>query len=187
MPRTGTRKLIKDKNKKTGELTQFCIDGYLVKEVLDALPSGVRIIGAQVHIGKAFSKCKLARTNKLKQLGVSWVRETMPTKEVAIVFDVTTKKTIQGIVDEVSEILKVDKNTAYFKYLTLSNTLGTGKFVRTTKEIHPDDKDLRKKLTVLGLTDADGRIQSLIADISAKKYVCTIQEIPVRTIICARM
>ena len=115
------------------------------------------------------------------------LNEHKPAYEAYLVFDQVTKTTIRKAIKEVSKALDLNEEAAYLKYIVLSNGQGSGKFERTTKEIRPDETDLRKKLTVLGLTDAEGKIQTLIADISAKKYVCKIQEVSTRTVICSTM
>jgi hypothetical protein len=51
-----------------------------------------------------------------------------------------------------------------------------------------DAADLRKKLRVMGLEDAQGKIQSLIADIGTGKYKCNFQEVLVKQIsLCERV
>ncbi len=110
-----------------------------------------------------------------------------PSYEASLVFDQVDPSVIRNSIKEVGKALDLDTERAYFRYIILSNNDGTGKFERTTKEIRPDETDQRKKLIVMGLTEAEGKIQSLISDISAKKYSCKIQEITSRTVICSAM
>lgn len=186
MGATGTKKL-PPKNMKTKTATQYCIDGFLVDEVLDNLPTGIKIIGAKVTVGKAFSKHRIVTPNKLKALGVTTLQEHRPAKEAHLVFDECKAKTIRENVKEVARIIDGDATRASFLYLTVTNGKATGKFQKTTKEIRPDETDMRRKLIVLGLTDADGKITSLVSDLSAKKYECRIQMTEVRTIICSKI
>lgn len=187
MPTTGQKKHYKGNGKTGRTLTQFCIDGFLVEEVLKSLPKSITIFGAKVVVGKGFSKHKTKIPNRLRKFGVSQLNIHEPAYEAYLVFDQVAKSTITKCIKQVSEALELDSTGAYFKYLTLSNGKASGKFERTTKEIRPDETDLRRKLTVLGLTDADGRIQSLISTLSAKKYECKIQDTSIRTVICAAM
>lgn len=184
MPKTSEKLLAKEKRTKTA--TQFCIDGVLVDEVLKNL-NGVSIIGAKVYVGKAFSKHKCTIPNSLKKMGVQSMYEHVPAQEAIMVFDNTNKATILEKVAEVCKYIDGDKSKAYFKYLTVSNGESTGKFERCTKEIKPYDEDLRRKLVVLGLTDGDGKISSLIATLGAKKYECQITMEEKRVIICSKM
>ncbi len=187
MPLTGTNKKYQGNGKTGNTLTQFCIDGYLVEEVLGLLPKGIKIFGAKVVVGSGFSKCKTQIPNRLRKYGLQSLRTHIPTYEGDLVFDEVSKQTIKDSINGVCDALNLKNERAYFKYLTLSNGTAVGKFERTTKEIRPDETDLRKKLTVLGLTDGEGKIQGLIADISAKKYSCKIQEVVVRTVICSNL
>jgi len=187
MSSIGQTKIYKGNGKAGKVLTQFCIDGHLVDEVLKDLPKGITIFGAKVVVGKGFSKHKAKIPNRLRKYGVQQLNEHKPAYEAYLVFDQVTRTTIKKSIHEVSKALDLNEEAAYFKYLTLSNGKGTGKFERTTKEIRPDETDLRKKLTVLGLTDAEGKVQTLIAEISAKKYECQIKEVSTRTVICAAM
>jgi hypothetical protein len=183
--RTGAKKLADEKQGRT--VTQYCIDGILVHEVLNQINSDIKIIGAQVMVGKGFSKHKVAISNRLKRLGVSSLRAHLPAQEASVVFDETTKEAIQKNIEGVAKEIGADPDKAYFKYITLDNGTCKGKFERTSKEIKPYDEDLRRKLIVLGLTDADGKVSSLIADLGAKKYECKIHFEEVRTIICSKI
>jgi hypothetical protein len=186
MPETGTKKLA-PKNMKNKTATQYCIDGYLVDEVLGQLNGKTKIIGAKVYLGKSFSKHKCTIPNALKKMGVHSLYEHTPAQEAIMVFDETTVKTIKDKVADVAKYIDADTEKAYFKYITLDNGQAKGKFERTTKEIKPYDEDLRKKLVVLGLTDAEGKVASLISDLGAKKYECKIEFEEVRTIRCAKI
>jgi hypothetical protein len=181
------RKKLLAKEKRTKTATQFCIDGYLVDEVLKGLNGGIEIIGAKVFLGKAFSKHKIPIPNALKRMGVQSLREHRPDQEAMLVFDKTNKKSILEKVADVAKYIDTDAANAYFKYITLSNGHATGKFERTTKEIKPYDEDLRRKLTVLGLTDADGKISTLIQQLGAKKFECQISTEERRVIVCSKI
>lgn len=187
MPITGTNKAYKGNGKHGQTLTQFCIDGYLVEEVLGMLPKNIKIFGAKVVVGTGFSKHKTQIPNRLKKFGLQSLRTHIPSYEGDLVFDEVSRKSIKDSIKGVCEALNLKEEKAYFKYITLSNGTANGKFERTTKEIRPDETDMRKKLTVLGLTDAEGKIQGLVADISAKKYHCKIQEVTSRTVICSNL
>ncbi|MHA2047111.1 MAG: hypothetical protein ACW99G_20155 [Candidatus Thorarchaeota archaeon] len=186
MGRTGAKKLV-PKSMKNKVATQFCIDGYLVNDVLNQVPGDVTINGAKVYVGKSFSKSKQSIPTSLKKMGVQSLYEHVPAQEAILVFDEVNKKTIKTKVADVCKYIDGDPDKAYFKYIVLDNGESKGKFERCTKEIKPYDEDLRKKLVVLGLTDAEGKVQSLIRDLGAKKYECKIQVEEVRTITCSKM
>jgi hypothetical protein len=184
--RVGAKKLA-PKSMKNKTATQFCIDGHLVDEVLKQLPGDVKIIGAKVYVGKSFSKHKCTIPNSLKKMGVQSLYEHIPAQEAMLVFDETNKTHIREKVADVAKYIDGDASKAHFKYLTLDNGAAKGKFERTTKEIKPYDEDLRRKLVVLGLTDAEGKINTLISDLGAKKYECKIQIEEVKTVMCAKI
>lgn len=167
--------------------TQFCIDGVLVSEVLEDLSDKVSIIGAKVVVGKGFSKHKVVIPNRLKRWGVQSLQEHEPAQEATLVFDSVSKSTILAKTRQVAHAIGADANKAYFRYLTVGIEGAAGKFVRCTKDMRPHDEDLRKKLVVLGLIEAQGEVKELIAVLHAKPYRCTIETVEVRTIICSRM
>ena len=173
--------------KKGRDATQFCIDGYLIEDVLKQLSDKVSIIGAKVVVGKAFSKKKIAIPNSLKAKGVMALTHNVPSKCAHMVFDRIKGSVILKKVREVAKEIDSDADQAYFQYLTLDNGKGAGKFERTTKEIKPYDEDLRRKLVVLGLVDAQGNVNSLIKSLGAKKYVCHITTEQKRVLMCSQM
>jgi len=183
MPQTGTQKVIKYGGK-TG--LQFCLDGYLVWEVLKMIPRNVHILGANVELGTHFASRKIPTPNALKKLGVSWMRETTPAKSCALVFDEVDRSTLEGNTKKVAEAMDIDYKKAIFRRLLLGNNEANGNFIRCTKEIKPDETDLRKKLKVMGLREATGKIQGLLADLSAQKYVCDFKIVEYKTAICRK-
>jgi len=187
MGKTGTKKLApkEKKGKRDKTATQFCLDGYLVSEVLDGLPTGITILGAKVLIGAVHQRHKIVVPNRLKKMGVEKIEESVVSQQATLVFDQVTKTTIKSMVKGVSDSMKIDPAAAFFKYLTLSNGEASGKFEHCTKEIKPDETDLRKKLRVLGLTDGEGKINTLISALGARKYACEIKMEEVRTIVCS--
>ncbi len=187
MGKTGTKKLAVDKNNKDRTITQYCIDGYLIDEVLDDLPTGVTVIGAKVLIGAVHQRHKIVVPNRLKRLGVQVIQESVVSQQATLVFDQVSKGTIKSKTKAVGVNIGADPKTAFFKYIVLGIPGATGKFEHCTKEIKPNEADLRKKLRVMGLTDASGKIADLIRQVSAHKYSCTIQFEEVRTIICSNM
>ena len=183
MTRTGRGKVAP---KKGVDKTQFGIEGVLVSEILKDLNGKINIIGAKVIVGKGFNKHNIPVTAKLRMLNVETLREHRPGTEATITFDQTTKSNIKDKVAKVCKLIDAEPKAAYFRYLTISNGKGNGKFKRCSKDIKEDSADRRKKLTVLGLYDATGDIKSLISDIGAKKYVCNIKVEEVPFITCSR-
>jgi hypothetical protein len=181
--RTGTKKVATGRKV---DKTQFGIEGVLVDEVLKDLNGTVKIIGARIVVGKGFNKHNVPISNKLRVLGVDQLREHKPAQEAVLVFDETSKKNIKTKVESVAKLIDADPRNAYFRYLTVTNGTATGKFQRCTKDIKENTADKRKKLAVLGLTDAKGKISTLISDLHAKKYVCNIKEEVVPFIMCSR-
>ena len=107
---------------------------------------------------------------------------------VKILRDLTERKhsedAIKKYVKEGCIKSNINPDKAYFKFLLLSNGKGNVVFRLATKEIKPDSTDLRKKLKVLGATEGSGQVQSVIADLNAKKYKCVIKEEPVKFVMC---
>jgi len=111
--------------------------------------------------------------------------------EAEVTLDQTTPTAIKRSVKVVAEYIGAEPEQATFRYIVLSNGQGTGKFVACRKEMTArgeDAADLRKKLRVMGLEDAQGRVQSLIADIHAGSFRCNFQEVTVKQIsLCERV
>ena len=174
------------KNMKMDKTFQWCMDSILVDETLDDLPKGITIIGAKVRLGSPFTRARKIISTKLKKMGVTYLSSTVPSVEAVLVFDQVAKGTIKQHVKAAAKEIGADYERAYFQYITLTNGQGTGKFQRTTKEMRPDDRDLRKKAVVLGLTEGEAKVQSLISDLSANKYFCKKQTIEVTTVLCSK-
>jgi hypothetical protein len=174
--------------KEFGEIknkTQYCIDGVLVDEVLDNLPTGIEIIGCKIRIGTHLMQQKGIVPNNLRKYGCTYMRHSLPSTSAEITLDAVNPKQIKTSVGKVAESIGADPEKAYFQYIVLSNGESAGKFQRTTKEIHPDERDLRKKAVVLGLTDGQGKVQGLIRDIGAKNFKCSWEEVTVRMVTCS--
>lgn len=168
------------------ETYQFVIDGYLIDEVLKQIPDTIKILGAGVRCVQMTANRRLIIPNKLKALGASYLRVREAALEMNFVFDQTTKATIVKSVKEGCKIQGLDYSRAFFGYLLLSNGQANGKFNHVTKELRPDELDQRKKLRVLGLVSGQGPIQSLIADLGAKKYRCEVKEELTRLLMCSK-
>ena len=181
MPVTGPKKLQKFGGK-TGH--QFCIDGFLVKEVLKQIPANIKIVGAEVEIGTTLSSKRIPVSTELKKLGVKRLSRTMPNKRAFIVFDEVSKEIIIKTTRKVCEKLDINPDRAQISSIVLQYKDAAGKFERTTKEIKPYSEDLRKKLKVLGLKLGHGKVSDLISALNAKKYFCDIHEEIVRIAIC---
>lgn len=188
MPRL---RLAPKKMKDKADAIQHCIDGYFVDEVLKSIPKGVTIIGCSIRFGMPMKRKKVVVPRKLRASGVSSMYQIQPTLEADITLDQVTKKQIREAIAVVAEHIGVDESQAQFAYITLTNGDGTGKFVKTTKEMAAkgeDEADLRKKLKVLGLTDGDGRVQSLVSDIGAGAYKCDFEDEIIKKIsLCRRI
>lgn len=168
------------------ESHQFVIDGYLVEEVLNQIPAGIKILGASVTLRSFPTTRRIAVPTKLKAMGVARMA-TMPARDHAwLVFDEVAKSTIIRNTKAVCESMNQSYDKAYFEYLLLSNAEATGKFEHCTKEVRPNEADQRKKLRVLGLTTGKGKVQGLISELGAKKYKCEIREQSVRLLMCSQ-
>jgi len=174
-----------------GSGIQFCIDGYYVDEVLKQV-NGVKIIGCKIRFGMPLKRKKQVIPKKLRQLGCNMMYAIMPCLEAEITLDETTPGAIKKSIKEVANYVGIDKGEAQFSSLTLSNGEGTGRFVKTTKEMAPknqeDALDLRRKAKMLGLQEATGKIQSLISSIGAGKFQCDFVDVQVKQIaLCRRV
>lgn len=163
---------------------QFVIDGYLVNEVLSQLPPTIKILGAAVLAYSSAPKHKVVVPNTLRKLGIGVIYERSSIKEIKFSFDANSPEAIRRCVKEGCVKLNIDAAKAYFGYLLLSNGKGNVMFRHCTKEIRPDETDQRKKLRVLGATEGQGQVQSVISDLNAKKYRCVIKEEPVKFVMC---
>lgn len=180
----GQKKLAPINMKK--EAFQFVIDGFLIEEVLKQIPEGIKIIQARVVVNPPCRNRKLIIPNRLKKLGVNYLRIREAATEIILVFDQVSKSTIIKNVKEACALQGMEYNRAYFQYIVLTNGKANGKFEHTTKEMRPDETDQRKKLRVLGLSMGQGPVQGLVADLGAKKYLCSVREETVRLLMCSK-
>lgn len=165
---------------------QFVIDGFLVDEVLSQIPNDIKIIQSRISCVVSPSNTKIVVPNKLRKLGVEYMRTRSYGKEIIIVMDEAKPMTIKKNVDQACQEAGVPRARAFFQYIVLSNGEATGKFEHCTKEINPDETDLRKKLRVLGLVTGQGPVQGLISQLGAKKYLCQVREETVRLMMCSK-
>lgn len=165
---------------------QFVIDGTLVDEVLSKIPNGMNIIGAQVYTTHREKSSKIMVPNALKKYGVSHIYKQGSASRTSLIFDKISKQGIKEKVSYVCKSMNSEYQRAYFKYIVLSNGKGTVKFQFCTKEITPDETDLRKKLKVLGAIMGQEQVQSVISDLHATKYKCVIRQEPVKLIMCSK-
>ena len=182
---TGSKKIAHVNMRK--EEHQFVIDGYLIDETLKQIPDGINIIQAGVCIYRIGTKHKIMVPNVLKKLGIQSMREHGIAKEVIFVFDSIHKTSLVRNLKEACKKVELPYEKAYFKYIVLGNKEATGRFDHCTKEVKPDETDLRKKLRVLGCVSGTGKIQSLLADLGAHKYECRIKEEPVKFVMCSKV
>ena len=171
---------------------QFVIDGYLVDEVLKQIPAQIKIVQAYINLMNRVPDVRIAVPNVLKKLGVTAMRDSGARKTVSVIFDKPSKEFIKQQVSKICKILNFPYEKAYFRYVVLSNTPYDSKeytalkFEHCTKEIKPNELDLRKKLRVLGATTGQGKVQSLISELGAHKYSCVIKEEPAKFIMCSK-
>ena len=166
--------------------TQFIIDGYTVEEVLKQIPDGIKILGAKIECYKSGASRKIHISNALRKLGVTYIREFNDGKNIVLNFDETTPSRIKQNVKLACNLENLSYEKAIFKTLLIGNNEATGLFHHCTKEVRPDDTDLRKKMRVLGLISGQGKVHSLIQDIGAKKFHCSFKEETVRIMVCER-
>lgn len=181
---TGAKKIAPVNMKK--EEHQFVIDGYLVDEVLRQIPPTLVINQAHVCLIKRGLERRLVVVNELKKHGVTVLREQGTALRGSLICDKISKAGLIGKVKTACKMLNMPYDKAYFKYIVLANDDGAAIFEHCTKEIRPDETDLRKKLRVLGATSGTGKVQSVIQEIGAKKFRCVIKEEPVKLIMCSR-
>lgn len=185
------KKRAPEKVEKKRDAIQHCIDGVMVSDVLKSVPNGIKIIGCRIRFGYPIKRKKIVVPREIAKAGCNYLQQIMAGLEAEVTLDETTPTQIRKSCKVVAEYIGADPDLASFRYITLSNGQGTGKFVACTKEMTargPDAADLRKKLKVMGLEDAQGRIQSLIADIHAGGFRCNFQEVTVKQIsLCERV
>lgn len=181
MPATGPRKVVKYGGR-TGH--QFCIDGYMLEEVLKSIPKKVKIIGAEVEVGTTLGSRKIPVPNAARRVGVQRLSQTVPKRRAFLVFDEVAPDVIIESTKKACKHLDIDYKTAQFREIKLQYKGAVGIFTRTTKEIKPYSEDLRKKLKVLGLRLGQGKVSDLISALGAKKYYCDFHEEIVRVAIC---
>lgn len=165
---------------------QFVIDGYLVDEVLSQIPASLTIIGASVYTVRREKSSKVVVPNVLRKYGVSHIWKQGSTTRTALIFDQISKQALKDKIAHVCRVQGSEYQGSSFKYIILSNGKGTVKFEFCTKEITPDETDLRKKLKVLGAVMGQEQVQSVISDLNASKYKCVIRQEAVKLIMCSK-
>lgn len=186
--KTGSKKLIKSKHWKEGEiLEQHCIEGYQVEKVLEGFSSDVTILKCDFVIGKFAAKRRVPISTKLEKLGVKLLYEHLPIRYAYLHLENVVPQEIREVVSIVAEEICAPKESAYFKKMEIGDADGSGIFNLFTKEIHPDTTDRRKKVKVLGLTSVEGRIQGVLGKLSAKKYECEVKIEQIKTVICSSL
>ena len=170
-------------------VTQYVIDAHLLKEVFDNIPKKVTIERVCVALGSPWPSTRKIRVpNRLRKLGVSYIREPGNTRDVDMVLnDRPNRKSVLKNVQAVAKLEKIDPDTASVRYITLSAGGSKAFFSRTRKHVHPDETDLRKKATVLGLTGNEGPLAKILQEMSMGKYACQFETIPVRRIMCSKL
>jgi hypothetical protein len=181
--RIGSRKEFKQKGK-TG--IQYCIDAYLLTDVLSFLPKDVKIYGANVRVYSFGKTRKIPVPNKLRKLGVGYIHERSQWIDMSVVFDETTKTTIEKNIKAICKITGFEYRKAEVKSITLANNEASVYFHKTTKEQYPDETDLRRKLKVLGAKTGEGKVHSLYSQLGAEAIECQVEEVIVRTAICKK-
>lgn len=174
---------------KKENLIQYCIDAHLVDDVLPLIKH-VTIIGCGVRFGMPIKRQKTIVPVKLRKCGVNRMSEIKAGLEAEITLDQTTPTSIKRSVKTVANHLGVDPKVASFRYLTLADKQGSGRFEVTTKEMQPQKEgeaiDLRRKARVLGLTNGTGKVNSLCSKIGAGKFRCDIETVKESKIVLCR-
>lgn len=187
------KKTAPSKLKNHNSVIQHCIDGYYVEEVLKSIPNGITIIGCRIRFGYPLKRKKAVIPRALREVGCNYLQRIESGLEAEITHDQVGKGQIRASVKRVAEYIGSDPEAASFRYIVLSNGTSNGRFVATTKEMEPkgeDAADLRKKLRVLGLETADGKVQGLIADLGKMTgaYRCDFENEIIRKVaLCRRV
>ena len=183
MSRLGSRKEFK-KDAKSG--IQYCIDSYLLEETLKLIPKELNIYGINIVLGRKSSSHKIVVPTILKRLGVTYMRERPMGTEISLVFDEINKSTIEKNTKRVCNIMNIDYRGAEVKSITLACKTGSVYFRQVTKEMHRDEKDLRRKVKVLAAISGENKVHDVYALISAKQFRCEIQDVITRIAICTK-
>lgn len=171
----------------TKELTQYCIDAYLFDEVMNLIPQEIKIQNIQLEAGTTFGKRKVIVPNHLKSLGVSYMREPYGQKEIYFNFEGISRAAIKKNVIEACSKLGLSRAMVKVRSIVLLYDGAEAYFVRTKKSIKPDETDLRKKLTVLGVVSGAGQMSKLYEKLSVKQYSCKFETVETRIVRCAKM
>lgn len=177
------------KGLKPKTMVQYCADVCYFNETLRAVPRSIKIESISFTMGNLMLKRKRkAVPNDLKRLGVTSSRETLnSTEHLVRMQGISSRKSLVDTARKLSGKLDEDLGWARVQRMELSYMGAKATFSKTTKAIHPDDSDMRRKLKVLGLTNSEGNIAPLIKELSAKKYSCTFQRTFSDHIICSEL
>jgi len=168
-------------------LTQHCIETNNFKKVMQLLPYDLVIESLTFEVGHGFGSKRISVVESDRDLGVTYIREPKQGKSVEGRFeDISRSKMIHNM-ETVCKKFGFDYDEARIRSILISKGEDSAMFHRTRKEIRPNERDLRRKLTVLGLTNFSGDMNSIISALSTKKYVCRIEIVPTRVITCAEL
>lgn len=179
------KKITKHDKKQASALTQHCIEAHYVDELLE-IPDEVKIESVQWEIGEMHKKNQIKVPNKLKLLGVNYMRQLHATQHLEGTFEDCSRDEIRRRMQMICKETGHNPKRFRVRYAKIAVEGAEATFKRVQKELRPT-QDLRQKVKVLGLSTHTGNINKLLRAVSAKKFTCQIDYVTTRTVVCSKM
>ena len=163
--------------------SQWCLKTTYFDEIM-ALPDTVEIEALSFIVGVTMKSHAKQIPATLKKLGVTYLRETAVSLESQGRFENMSRADMIKNITKICNSLGLKYSTVRVRSMNVKVGNDTAIFRITTKAMHPEE-DKRKKLKVLGMSSHTGNANNIISAISATKFQCTFDVVPIRTVICS--
>lgn len=177
-----------EKKIETTKLSQYCLDTLTVPEFIKSLPKNVNVYTLRFRGTYRSIRKQLQIPEYLKNMGVLRASATAEAVDIRGKFEnnTSTDKMLQHI-ERIAKSYNMPAVKFHVEHVTLMDKQQTSSlsFRRMYKQIRfPNDK--RRKKLVLGMTEGKGsNHEDLLADISAKKIVCTLAKTEKTIVMCS--
>lgn len=170
------------------KVSQYCLDTLSVAEFVKSLPSKLQIYSLRFRGTYRSVRKQLAIAEYLKNMGVLRAAATAEAIDIRGKFDnLTDRRNILANIERIAKSYRIPVLRFHVEHVTIMDKTKTSSlsFKRMFKQIKfPNDK--RKKKLVLGMTEGKGKDHNtMLADLSAKKIVCTLAKTEKTIVMCS--
>lgn len=180
--------MVKKPNLETSQVSQYCLDTLTVQEFLRSLPKPINVYNLRFRGTFRSIRKQLQIAEYIKQMGVTRAATTAEAIDVRGNFmnNEDKQKILQNI-ERIAKSFSMPPQKFHIEHVTLmdKNQTSSLTFRRMYKQIRfPNDK--RRKKLVLGMVEGKGsNYHSMLAEMSAKKIVCTLAKTEKTIVLCS--